>query len=349
MKLRDSGAGRRLQRESELASRLGVSRATLRHYRDAYVLTNHLPLDLAMRLRREASAVASAALSRWFLEDPDAVLAFLHQREEITDAVVRSALGVRTTKRSAPAKQTLTLEQCLQRLSEPEGSLVTADPRSVFSMASWRWRREAVRFVGVDPAVAAFYGIRHEAVLEEPMEAAAMPQLSWRKIGQKGETAGAWAGLIEVPSMVMPERYAAEARGIWTRAVAASAHYRVVIIVSPNAGARRQLLSVIPPTAASAWLGHPADPERLSGQRKGTSVPIVAGATAGLGLILFSTPFSLLQDLTMPPGPRWRVPQGRKAGSKGRKKRSRSTREVEGEERLWSDGQRWAGEFTGLY
>ena len=168
-----------------------------------------------------------------------------------------------------------------------------------------------------------------------------MPSLSWRKVGQAAGSGSAWVGLIEVPAMVVPERYLTEARVIWPRAIAASAHYGLLVVVCPNAAARRHLLLAIPPLAARAWIGHPTDPERYVGQRKGTSLPIMARSANGLGAILLSTPISLLRDLTMWPGPRWRKPGLDRSASGRRSRRLRAQLAPIDSAHRWSDGEKW--------
>lgn len=330
-----------MQEEARLASRFGLSRATLRHYRDAYGLTEALPSREAMQIRRQASALGASSLGRWWAQDATAVAAFLRGRAEISNAAVRSALEEHQAGSRPRAQKALPLEDRLECISA-DNQAPRAAPRSVFAMLAEQALYGRVPGV-VDPAVARFYGIGFEAIMDRAQLEPARPRMAWRRVGKTIQNAAAWAGLIEVRPMVVLERYAREARNIWTRAVAASAHYGAVVIVSPNTAARRQLLSSIPPETAKVWTGHPTDPERCLGRRRGVSIPIVAGTSEALGVIVFSTPTSLAQDLTMEMGLTWRRLEPEQGGADGSSIEPDVSAGAGGRVLRWSDAGRLPG------
>src|SRR5690606_7510302 len=103
---------------------------------------------------------------------------------------------------------------------------------------------------------------------------------------------------IDIADRVVLERYRAEARPIWTRALAASLYVQLVVLVLPGSAARRHLLSQIPLEGA-AWLNHPgqAMEERRPPSWRGRSRPILAVPPQHGAAILVATRRSLRIDL----------------------------------------------------
>ncbi len=274
--LSQPASGQRLVRETQLAGALGLSRATLRHYRDAVQNVRTLPdWNLRRRLYRE-SAVAANTMARWFHRDSRGAYEYLY-RGWRSDAELIAAARAARSQAFSPRRSDL--DQPLQGWLE---ALLPGRPwRDAFEHIFFATdyhpvlaapRNETARFLGVD------FEIRlrlAEGVPGTPVMA-----------------------VVEVPRLVLLDRYRQEARPLWTRAVAMSLLYERVVVVFPGPASRRRFLAALPRSAAQEWSGHPEDRAALSGVRpSGVSSPIICRPGPAAGIILLSTRIGLKRDL----------------------------------------------------
>ncbi|HEY8358281.1 MAG TPA: hypothetical protein VIL30_12560 [Ramlibacter sp.] len=291
--------------EADLAARLNLSRASLRNYADAVALVRSLP-DPALRAALfRSSAVAAAVASRWFRRDPPALIEYLRTGgagafNRIIDD--RALAKAERDSRRAPGGSTR------HRLEAPE-NIDSQFQWLVGGEASWRWGHEITRHV---PELTARPEARraHFKVPGDPLsQFLGVARVLTFSIGDGFgfEFDEEWSpsrkpsglpaiGFIDISERVVLERYRAEARNIWTRAVALSLYVPLAVLVLPDSAARRHLLSEIP-VAGIDWLNHPDQATKVESEdRRCRSRPILA-RLPHKATIMVATRRSLQNDL----------------------------------------------------
>jgi hypothetical protein len=293
----------RLAFETDLATRLGLSRGALRNYSDAARLVREIPDHELRTLLFRSSAVAASTTARWYRRDPDAVYAYL--RDGLAGDPPR-IVDDRALLRAARSAITLPSPSANHRTA-PTPPNVATQLKTIVDAPRLTWRSEIAHavpglvvhsrydnFALIDPSdpLSRFLGISNALVTIEPGQS------------PKGDPAGSTAahsqsmviGFIDIDPMVTLERYRSQARSIWTRAIAANAYLGgMVVVVVPNSAARRHMLSRIP-MAGADWINHPQAPlPRPASPHSCRSRPVLA--RLGKHVIMVSTRRSLVGDL----------------------------------------------------
>ncbi|MAN75938.1 MAG: hypothetical protein CML24_01750 [Rhizobiales bacterium] len=263
-----------LVRESTLADRFGLSRATFRHYRDAVQIVRATFHPSDRHLVFTQSAVAANALARWWQHDPDGMWLFLHERRGSSDREILAAAR-QAKARSQGTRSNSGLEELIVRAlntgpSKPQFA-VDAGSGLIDELGVRMVSGETQRFLGVSLELCGQSAVAHE---------------------QTGAI-----GLIEVPRLVTLERYRQEARSLWTRAVAASLVYPMLVLVFPGPAARRRFLSAVPAEARGAQLAYKSNIGDGGRKERCASRPLVFRPTPQTGMIMVSTRLGLAVDI----------------------------------------------------
>lgn len=286
------GEGSKLARENELASSLGLSRPTLRHYRDAVENVRRVT-DRPLRQRLfTGTAVAANTLTRWLRRDAVGAMAFIENNPVFTDAQVTAA-----------ARNAGPVQRMRGRLDLPLAALVgdalqwSGDGLNAKLQLDWHalrfdpWSFD-LRFESREPKdpSALFLGVELELVLA--------PRIDDLQAGTNREALSEqtrFGAVVPIPHYVVFERYRQEARAIWARLVAASLLYPLVIAIFPGPAARRYFVSGIPKDVRASWAGL----DRVNGHvgHKCRSQPVIFRSTPSGGLIVPSTRAGLAVDL----------------------------------------------------
>lgn len=292
--------GARLAFEADLAARLGLSRGALRNYADAVKLVREIPEHGLRMLLFRSSAVAASTTARWFRRDPNAVQDYLQNGlagnpPRIVDdrALLKAARAARPTPspphRWAPSPPSVAV-QLKALIDAPRlawrNEIIRSAPRIVdhprddrFALADTR--DSLSRYLGLTCAVVVEPGEADNGDASVPMTVRGQSMVM---------------GFIEIDQMVTFERYRAEARSIWTRAIAANVYFGgLAVLVLPSSAARRHMLSRIP-IAGADWINHPLAPTPYRDRdHRCRSRPVIA--RFGEHAIMISTRRSLLGDL----------------------------------------------------
>lgn len=289
--------------ETELAAKLGVSRGTLRNYADAVRLVRTIPDHEMRAMLFRSSAVAAAVASRWFQRDPENMMGYLRSasttepRRIIDD---RALLAAERVARHLP------LSPSAHRHSVP-ADLSLQVRRAIEESDRWRWRDEVAhlfegtlssnkisrRLTLVTPegTLFRFLGLTHLLLLHDT----AVGNSDYRSIDAAKLSQS--VALIDVGARVVPERYRAESRIIWSRALGASLYVKMAVLILPGSAARRQFISQIPFEGVE-WTNHPSQPPSATrSDRRGRSRPILARHPLHRTTIMIATRRSLLSDL----------------------------------------------------
>lgn len=283
---RARATGSALAVETVIAEQYGLSRGTLRNYADAVALVRTLPDPTLRSVLLRSSAVAAGTVARWFQRDSLGVLGYLEQvgcpPNPLDDRALLSA--DRASRKAVPPSGHR--REGVHALDKQLADLVALSPlqlRQEFTEAIG-WFQSGAEFSASSPhtKLDKFLGIAHVVSIRRADSMAP----SERHVG-----------FIEITGRVTLERYRAEARATWSRAVAASLYFDALVIVLPNSAARRQLLASIPMEAAE-WSGHPLE-ERAAPTtgRKSCRSRLVVAKIAQTSPIIVATLRSVLHDL----------------------------------------------------
>lgn len=260
--LRPVGDGSKLVRENQLAASLGLSRPTLRHYRDAVENVRGIG-DWALRQRLlHGTAVAANTIVRWLRRDAASALTFLAQNPTFTDARIIAAARKASSTRSEPNWASLPLAALMADVAQWGGYLnpgLSSD-RYAVNPEPWRFRiGYAAR--KTDNTTADFLGIEFELV-QTSAPISELEKVAESEPARPEERLV--AAMAPIPKFVLLERYRQEAKTIWTRLVAASLLYPIVVAVFPGPAARRYFATGIPADIRASWTGQ----ERIAGDRR---------------------------------------------------------------------------------
>lgn len=283
----------RLEFETDLAIKLGLTRGALRNYADAVRLVRGLPDPALRQILFRSSAVAASTLARWLHRDPQPARAYI-AKNTLNGAITNDRallVAARQAQRSTQSRHTVPESAEVQLKTW----LDTADDVSrkdlIYRLAPQLNRQyfDLTLHQPIDP-LAQLLGLK--AVLRIHW-ADYVGDFEWKPLVDRRFDYFT-VSIIEVPSMVVFERFRTEARSIWARALAATVYTDAVFLVLPSSAARRHLLSRIPSDGA-AWINHPPAPRRSKAGRWCESRPVIA--KLGLRKIVVSTTRSFLADL----------------------------------------------------
>lgn len=290
--LRAPGAGSRLARENELASSLGLSRPTLRHYRDAVANVRSID-DWPTRQRLlGGTAVAANTLTRWLRRDHAGAVNFMANNLVFSDAQVTAAARQAGPVQRARGRLDLPLPALVSDALKFAGSTLNSELHLEPQRMWFDPRLVQLRFESraTEDASAQFLGIELELVQAAiPLEA---PDVDESNAVPQHRLVGA---LVPVPRFVVFERYRQEARATWARLVAASVLYPLVVAVFHGPAARRYFLSGIPAGIRNTWTGLDGGASQAGGKCR--SRPIWFRPNPRTGLIVLSTRPGLAVDL----------------------------------------------------
>jgi hypothetical protein len=269
-----------MARLHELGREKGISAATLRNYFVSLSALEEVAEPWARKQLETRSAVGVAAFGRWYRRDPQSALAFLarnpHASPEAflqaerefrvwTQGAQGSSRGVRFDSRLISS---ITTGQVLASLLGRHAELLRG-PELLLT----RDIAPALRFVGLDGVIERGGDFGSTTATEHPI------------------------GFVELPRFELLQSYGKRAREIWQRASSAATAAAAVLVVFPGPAARRRLLAALPQPVSDppgAFSGVPHSPTVNTGP---SACPIFYRAAEGSGLIIFTSPLTLLRDL----------------------------------------------------
>jgi hypothetical protein len=268
-----------MAREADLASALGLSRTTLRHYRDATRLVRQID-DSEVRHRLwQMSAVAANSLARWYQRDPQTVRWYVHDQLPRGDAQI--VADARRAKISL--KQSYSLQKAISGALAQYGSGFQPQVLELIDALTGYDRGASDCSLRASDQAAAFLGVDLE--IELASETTADYQVA--------------IGVMEIAELVVLDRYRQEARAIWARSAAATLRYPLVLAVFPSTAARRRFVAGLPSLVANKWIGHPSDRDASQDTRRSrcASQAILCRPAPVGGTIMLTTRMGLSVDL----------------------------------------------------
>ncbi|HCO54757.1 MAG TPA: hypothetical protein DIT93_07030 [Pelagibacterium sp.] len=274
-----------MARIAEIAREMGINGQTLRNYLVALDALDSVDEPELRAILKNHSAAAVSVFGRWYGRDPQAAYHFLVSNPDVSQSRLLDTEREHRQRDASPTRSRVgaRFDDALvgniavgRQLDRALGSASQALKGNKSGLVAVQAGPH--RFAGLD------YLILPEGVL--------------RPEGLAGDR---YAGAITLPRFDRFETYGTRSREIWHRAVSASSLCAIVLVVFPGPAARRRFLDALPDGTTSHEGAHPAFAGLKGAPRAGTGSetrPIWHRAAPGLGLIVLTSPLSLLRDLS---------------------------------------------------
>lgn len=284
----------KLEFETDLAARLNLKRGALRNYADAVRLVRELPDPALRKILFRSSAVGASTLARWLLLDPLAARNYIDDNS-VDGAVTNDRallVAARRSRRPMQPRRAMPESAVAQLKTWLDGADDVSREELVRRLAPQISGAAALRLAVDQPSGSLGKLLGLSAVLHIALGGRSIDP-AWK---QPDEHSDGYAslGIIDIPPLVVLERFRAEARSVWTRALAATVYVDVVALVLPSSAARRHLLSRLPLEGAE-WINHPPASRSLERSMRCESRPVIT--KIGRRKIIVSTTRSFLKDL----------------------------------------------------
>lgn len=278
---RPSGKGR-LARIHDVARDMGIAGSTLRNYLLALEALGTIPDLQTAEILSQHSAVAVAAFCRWANREPESAYGFIYDYPKASLAELLSAERAhrihfqwRARRRPRPELD----DALIARISAGPQFLAALGQHAAVHLGPG-----AVLF-DIIPARYRFAGLDQLIVPNRDVDPKLMAPFTL-------------AGTIRLPQLAILDDYGKRSKEIWWRAASASAYCPLVLVVFPGPAARRRFLAALPVSsdpANDSFAGLPQAPQAGTGS---TYRPIYFRSGPGHGLIIMTSPLTLLSDLS---------------------------------------------------
>lgn len=269
----------RLARIHDIARDMGISGPTLRNYLIALAGLRGLSDMRAAALLEQHSAVAVATFARWARRAPHSAYDFIYRNPQASlnqllsaERADRARSHGRAGRRPRPELD----DALIARICAGPQFSAALGPNEAVQLGPGAQRWEIIparyKFAGLDELIVPDGGVDPDAM---------------------GQTA--LAGIIRLPLLSVLDDYGRRSREVWWRATSASVHCPLVLVVFPGPAARRRFLAALPEASEG---------ENFAGlvqaPRAGTGSALRSlyfRSAPGLGLIVMTSPLTLLRDL----------------------------------------------------
>lgn len=234
-----------LVREAELAQHLGLSRGTLRNYRNAEFLVRSIPDPALRRALYRLTAAGAAQMARWLQRDTQAAMTFLLERPIAGPReIIAAEHATLSSVRPSGWRRLGSIDQATAKFGALSAPLRWDVGQALQGLPVFRRHdRPALMIKGmVSPKddLARFYRIDRLIPIIDRREREPASIQNW------SDSQSAMAAILEIPRYGLLEQYGAEARAIWSRAVSAAVAYPLVLVLFPGPASRRRFLAALP-------------------------------------------------------------------------------------------------------
>lgn len=234
-----------LVRETDLAQHFRLSRGTLRNYRNAVSLVRSIPDPAVRQALYRLTAAGAAQMARWMQRDRQAAMEFLLDRPVAGPGqIIAAEQATLSSVRPRGWRRLGSIDQTIAELGPSPVPLrwdirQALNDRSPFHLQDWPVLMTK-GMVSPKDHLARFYRIdRLIPIIDRRDSGLSSMQLC-------SDSEAPLAALLEIPRYGLLEQYGAEARAIWSRAVAVAVAYPLVLLVFPGPAARRRFLAALP-------------------------------------------------------------------------------------------------------